>query len=277
MVNVQTIASGLGFTEGPVCLPDGRIAVVSMSRGAVVVLEHDGTVVNEYRTGGGPNGLAVDETGTLYVAQNGGLWAAAAKAEPGVQIVRDGAAEYLVTGMDAPNDLMFGPDGRLWVTDSRAEVDIAAPDDAPPGRVWAVDTVTAAAELLLEGPVFLNGIGFSTDAERLYVTATADAGVYAYDLATVDGRTIVGTQNLIHRVQEGLPDGLTVDGAGNLWVATTAGDRIDVLTGSGRIVATHALPPGSMPTNICAGPEPGQYIVTAGGSGSVLRLAAEGA
>jgi len=274
-MRVQTLASGLGFTEGPVCLPDGRIALVSMSRGTVLVLDHDGAVVGEHRTGGGPNGLAAGADGTLYVAQNGGIWAASGRAEPGVQVIRDGAVEYVVTGMGAPNDLMFGPDGRLWVTDSRAEVDIASPEGAPPGRVWAVDVATGTAEMLLEGPVFLNGIGFGPRADRLYLTATADAGVYSYDLTTVDGRTAVGAQNLVHRVRAGFPDGLTVDGTGNLRVATTAGDRIDVLTGSGRIVATHALPPGSMPTNVCAGPEPGQYIVTASGTEAVLRLAAE--
>jgi gluconolactonase len=37
---------------------------------------------------------------------------------------------------------VFGPDGRLWVTDTRAEIDFFNPDQSKPGWVWAVDTDT---------------------------------------------------------------------------------------------------------------------------------------
>lgn len=113
-MDVTLLADDLGFTEDPVLLPDNRIAVVSMCRGSVLVP--------------GPDGA-------LYVAQNGGIWAAQASAEPGIQVIQNGEVSYLAEGMDAPNDLTFGPDGRLWVTDSREEVDFAHPESALPGRV----------------------------------------------------------------------------------------------------------------------------------------------
>ena len=52
--------------------------------------------------------------------------------------------------MEAPNDLLIGPDGRLWVTDTRAEIDFFAPDESMRGWVWAVDIDSGAKELMLD-------------------------------------------------------------------------------------------------------------------------------
>lgn len=179
-LRVEVVADGLGFVEGPAVLPDGRIALVSMSRGSVLILDPDGTVAAEHRTGGGPNGLAVGADGALYVAQNGGRFAARSTAAPGIQVIRDGHIDYAFRGLESPNDLVFGPDGRLWVTDSRADADFRHPETTSPGQVWAIDIDTGRPELMAQGPVFVNGIGFSPGRHTLYVTETAHAHVTAY-------------------------------------------------------------------------------------------------
>ena len=121
-MHIDVIADGLGFTEGPVWLPDDRVALTSISHGCVYIVDPRDGALERIDTGGGPNGLACSADGTLYVAQNGGAWGASGIAEPGVQVIAGSHVDYLVEGLGVPNDLTFGPDGRLWITDTRARV-----------------------------------------------------------------------------------------------------------------------------------------------------------
>ncbi|NED60295.1 hypothetical protein G3I15_05070, partial [Streptomyces sp. SID10244] len=74
-------------------------------------------------------------------------------AESGIQVIENGRVDHLVTGMGAPNDLLFGPDGMLWVTDTRAEIDFFDPDESDRGWIWRIDVRTGAAEVVTdEGP-----------------------------------------------------------------------------------------------------------------------------
>lgn len=269
---IETIAEGLGFTEGPAWLPDGRIALVSISHGCVYIVEPDGAAVQRIDTGGGPNGLVVGADGTIYVAQNGGVFGASGVAEPGVQVIVDGSVEYLAEGMDAPNDLVFGPDGRLWVTDTRAEIDFFQPDQTKPGWVWAVDTDTGAKQLMLEsGPVFINGLGFSPDSERLLVTTTSGAQLWSYPVGPTG--SLDGTAGEVRCTFDGgWPDGMAVRADGAAWVALTGGHRLDLVGETGRVLDSVTLPDGSLPTNVCLGPAADDLLITTSFQQALVRV-----
>lgn len=264
---MEILADRLGFTEGPVVLADGRTAVTSISHGRVYLIAPDGTV-ESIETGGGPNGLTVGPDGSLYVAQNGGVWGGSGPAEPGVQVIRDGRVDYLVRGLGAPNDLVFGPDGRLWVTDTVSEFDWNAPRTAPAGKVWAIDVATGESSLMVEkGPIFTNGLAFEPSGDLL-IGSTLESSLTRYSLR--DGK--VGPATLAHSFAEGSPDGLAPDGHGRVWAALLQADQVALVDPVQGLVRSLALPEGSIPTNVCLDHDGTSLIVTAAYAESVLRV-----
>lgn len=274
-MQIDVISDGLGFTEGPVWLADSRVALTSISHGCVYIVDPSGGALERIDTGGGPNGLACGADGTLYVAQNGGVWGASGSAEPGVQVITGTRVDYLVAGLGAPNDVAFGPDGRLWITDTRAEFDVSTPGDGLPGHVYATDVASGDTRLVInDGPVFVNGLGFSCDGSRLLVTATLSSRLLSYVIAPSG---CADSPEIVHTFTDGWPDGLTVSARGDYWVALTVADRIDVVDAGGRSIGTIALPAGSLPTNVCIGGERAdELFVTAAQSQALLRIRFDG-
>ncbi|ORW89025.1 hypothetical protein AWC27_13135 [Mycobacterium szulgai] len=275
-MRIDLVADDLGFTEGPVWLPDGRIALTSISRGCLYIVDPAGGPVEQIVTGGGPNGLALGPDGALYVAQNGGVFGASGPAPAGVQIVTGGCVDYLSTGMDAPNDLAFGPDGRLWVTDPRGESVFSATDDSALGWLWACPLDGGAPQRIVDnGPVFINGLAFTGEGpvgRSLLVTATLSSGLLAYAVAA-PGAPSWAQARLVHTFDNGWPDGMLISPSGQAWVALTGADRIDVIDPGGECSAVLDLPAGSFPTNVCIGGAGlDELYVTAAGSQSLLRV-----
>ena len=173
----EIVASGLEVPEGPVVLPDGRIAFVEQRRGQVSVF--DGDSVSCLATVGGAANAVTLGADALYAAQNGGVvnaWRSADPRTPGIQrVYLDGRVEYVTTEVDgqpllAPNDLCFGPDGRLWFTDPGHPYD---PDRrGANGRLVAIgqgrDEIVADV-----GPVYCNGLAFGVDGRLVWVESYA--------------------------------------------------------------------------------------------------------
>src|SRR5258707_7821787 len=72
MSEVRIVATGLGFPEGPVAMPDGSVILTEIRNGRCSRIAPDGKVSLFAATGGGPNGLAVGPDGALYCCNNGG-------------------------------------------------------------------------------------------------------------------------------------------------------------------------------------------------------------
>ncbi|WP_236795427.1 SMP-30/gluconolactonase/LRE family protein [Amycolatopsis sp. GM8] len=263
------LAQGFGFAEGPVWAPDGTLWISSISEGAVFHLDPGGTVLERIEVGGGANGLTVDHDGTIYVAQNGGIWGGKPGTEAGIQIIRGDRVDHLVRGMDAPNDLCFGRDGRLYFTDSRAQGKPAQPEGQPPGRLYSVRRDGSDLRLLHEGLPFINGLAFAPDGEKLYLVSTGAPHYLVHGTVSADGT--LGPLEKFVTLEAGWPDGIAVDAAGNVWVAATVDHSVQVYSPDGAFVERIQLPEGSQPTNLCfGGPSLGTLYVTASKTGEVL-------
>ena len=71
-VDLQVLAEGLMFPEGPVVLADGSLIFAEIRAGRLSRLDVDGQVRPVAITRGGPNGVARGPDGALYVCNNGG-------------------------------------------------------------------------------------------------------------------------------------------------------------------------------------------------------------
>ncbi|WP_038959921.1 SMP-30/gluconolactonase/LRE family protein, partial [Bradyrhizobium japonicum] len=113
----RLFATGIGAPEGPVCLPDGSMYVTEMSASTLCItrLDSRGNRRVIRTTGGRPNGLTTDGHGRIWIAE-AGLRALICIDDGGNEIRRmqgEGTDRFLF-----PNDLCFGPNGLLYLTDS---------------------------------------------------------------------------------------------------------------------------------------------------------------
>lgn len=265
----RVLASGIGFTEGPVWLPSGDIIVTSMSRGLLYTLGMDGqdggpTTVD---VGGGPNGLAVRSDGAIVVAQNGGASFASRSTRPvrpGIQLVTgDTVVDELVSGCLAPNDCVIAPDGSLWFTDPGHPSD---PGFAP--RVSRLDFATGALRTVVDGVRFPNGLAFGPDGAFYLADSTTNEILrFEFDGERAGARSVFGI------VPDGGPDGIAFDSAGNLYIAAFETDDVVVLDPRGRLSRRIPMGAGSRPTNLCfAGADLDTLVVTLASGGRVVAL-----
>jgi gluconolactonase len=231
-VQSTLLASGLGFPEGPAVLPDGRVVLCDGNVGEL--LEYaDGQASTFARTGGSPWGTVVGTDGAIYVTQGGNVPGSGDNsAISGIQRVRaDGTVELLfseVAGykLYGPNDLAFGPDGRLYFTESGSEQDFRF-DVRVPGRLFAV-APDGTGEILLERPnVYPNGIAFDRE-QRLYWTESM-----AHRVCRLDASEPVTFCQLS---DEHVPDGMAFAADGRLFVATTVSGGVTVISPSGEVL-----------------------------------------
>lgn len=253
---------GLDSPEGPVALPDGSWLAVEMGpeRGCVSRISPDGRSIQVLAKTGRPNGLAVDRHGIIWVAES--------KTPALLKMTPDGSFNVFLTKCDElpmlfPNDLCFGPDGLLYLTDSGILIDEFAPggkireDYAAlhfDGRIYQINTLSRRVQIIDRGIRFTNGIVIGLD-QNLYVNETLTGNVYRYNL----DKGKVGPRQLFGNVIDPAappgykgPDGMKFDLAGNLYVTVYGQQDVTVLDPAGRVtrrIRTH----GKKPTNLAFG------------------------
>ena len=259
----------LANPEGPVLLPDGSWALVEMhpERGWLLHLSADGSERQIIAKTGRPNGLCIDGDGTFWVAESVNppsllkiKWDGAKQVDVEVVLTADSDGPFLF-----PNDLAFGPDGLLYMTDSgviQAEWRAMAPEERArqeaDGRLYRIDIEKMSVEKLDSGLAFANGIAFGPD-DAIYVSTTLDGKVFRYGWndGEIGSRELFG--DLLDPAKsdvEGLRggDGMAFGEDGNLYCAVVGQGDVTVLGRGGEVVDRIQLA-GPAPTNVAFGPD----------------------
>jgi len=261
----RTLADGLGRTEGPVLRTDGEIVVVSMDRGKVYAIK-DGQARTLAEPGHFPNGATEGLDGTIYITQMGGKRWGPAAGTGGVQKVgRDGSVSWLTQDPISPNDLCFGPDGFLYITDP------TRPMSRNDGRLFRCNIETGEAELLCSVPWYPNGIGFGMD-DALYVARSGQHRIMRFSW---DDGHLGKEETFVQMSTLCTPDGFTFDTEGNIIVASNShcdhSGRIQTFDRNGVQIDTFLPGTNKLYTNVALSPDRVLIITNADG-GRVLTV-----
>lgn len=279
---IEVVAIGFTWIEGPVWFPEkehpqggyllfseipkNRVLRWDEKTGIDTWLSPSGyTGRIDYGAEPGSNGLLVDRKGQLISCEHG---------DRRISVLTDGggkrtlADNYQGKRFNSPNDACFGPDGEtIYFTDPayglRGKWDDPSREMDYAGIFrLAPDGVVTLLNKEMTRP---NGIAFSPDFLTLYVAQSdPEAAIIRSFSVQKDGTLDTGT--LFYDATEmsktglkGLPDGLKVDRAGNLW--TSGPDGVHILTPQGKLLGRISV--GGVVSN-CAW----------GNDGSVLYLTA---
>lgn len=150
--------------------------------------------------------------------------------------------------LNAPNDVTVKSDGTIWFTDPLYGIQNdyeggRQVSEQPPALYrfdpWSGDITAAAADF--DGP---NGLAFSPDELRLYVSETGDQTtdkpkqyIRVFDVGP--NGTLSGG-DVFHTIEPGYADGLCVDEDGNLW--SSAADGVHCIDPNGKLLGKILVP-----------------------------------
>lgn len=288
---LETLAQGFAWSEGPVWrksggyllfsdIPKNTIYLWRADSGLRVFLRPSGyTGANPPGRELGSNGLTLDANGGLVMADHGNRQVARLVDSVFTKVTL--AARFEGKRFNSPNDLAYRSNGDLYFTDppyGLRGLDADSAKELPFNGVYRL-TPSGALTLLTRELTFPNGIAFSPDEKTLYVSSSDPnkaiwmAFDVAADGALSNGRVLFDATPLVKQGRKGLPDGLRVDRAGNLFAAGPGG--ILVISPQGKHLGTILT---GQPTANCAFGEDGSTLfITANDRLLRVRLKTKGA
>jgi gluconolactonase len=289
-MDIELVAEGLEFPEGPIAMADGSVVLTEIKGKRLTRVAPDGAKTTVVETGGGPNGAAVGPDGAIWITNNGGAFewieregltfpGPTPASHSGGMIQRfDLKTGALTTVYDTcdgqrlfgPNDLVFDRDGGFWFTDHGS----GTATGRNFGALYHATIDGRAISRQRHSLISPNGVGLSPDGAVVYVADTQLGRLWAFDVAA-PGKLAPPPGFGPGRVICNLPgyqllDSLAVEASGKVCVATIINGGITVFDPSGEV--EHHPFPDLLCTNICfGGPGMRTAWVTASSTGKLYK------
>jgi gluconolactonase len=285
---LEKLGDGYTWTEGPVWNRREKYLLFSDIPANAIVKWKDGDGMKEYLkpsgyTGSAPftgrepgtNGLAYDKAGNLVVCAHGDRRI--------TRFEKDGSRTTLADRYDgkrlnSPNDLAFKSNGDIYFTDPAYGLPKTFDDpqrELPFCGVYRLSK-DGKVTLLTKDLKAPNGVAFSPDEKRLYVTDSAQMLWMVYDVQP-DGTLAAGRVFFDAKpwtqIRKGAPDGLKIDKQGNIFSSGPGG--IYIFAPDGSHLGTIET---GVPTANCAWGDDGSVLyITANTAVYRIRLTTKGA
>jgi gluconolactonase len=227
---VEKLATGFTFTEGPIWNKEGEYLLFSDMPGDVRRRWSESEGVEEVmRPSNKCNGMVYEPDGSLLVCEH--ITSSLVREKP------DGTRETLATHyngkeLNSPNDVVTRSDGIIYFSDpgygrlpgfgEEREQELSFQG------VYRIAAGGGEPELILPEDEFEqpNGLCFSPDESLMYINDTPRALIRVYDVesdgALANGRLFFdGIGSGV--IEEGIPDGMKCDERGNIWVTGPGG------------------------------------------------------
>lgn len=220
-VEIERIAAGFGFIEGPVW-KNGELVFSDIPNDRLIRWKEDkyGPSVTTYRVPSGmSNGNTLDPNDKLITCEHRGRRVSRGESDGSVITVAD---SYKGKRLNSPNDVVCRSDGTFYFTDP--PYGLIHPSNPAPipselgfNGVFRVDA-SGNLDLMCDDFDRPNGLAFSPDEKILYIDDSARGhirkfqvndrgdlsdGAVFFDYLSADGM--------------GVPDGMKVDSLGNIW------------------------------------------------------------
>jgi sugar lactone lactonase YvrE len=178
-----------------------------------------------------PYGMALDSKGNLLVADQkvGAVFIFNTETRE-VELIKNKTHAHFVRIIG----LALDDDDRLFVSD--------------PGlsHILVFNAKHEATDVITEGLVSPGGMAIDTENRLLYVSDVEQDQVLVFDADSFKLKRRLGTGGKKHALTTpgdfARPGGLAVDGDGNLYVADTLNDRVEIFDGDGTFVRTFGKP-----------------------------------
>ncbi|AFL51050.1 gluconolactonase [Sinorhizobium fredii] len=244
---LEELYSGCRWAEGPVWFSDANHLIWSdIPNQRILRWTPEGGVSIFRQPSNFANGHTRDRQGRLISCEHGTRRVTRTELDGSITVL---AESYNGRRLNSPNDVVVRSDGTIWFTDptygilSDYEGHRAEPEQAT-RNVYRLDPHAGEVEAIATDFNQPNGLAFSPDERTLYV---ADSGashderlprhIRAFDV--VDGRGLENDR-VFASIDDGIPDGIRTDLAGNLW--SSAGDGVHCFAPDGSLLGKVLVP-----------------------------------
>ncbi len=239
---IQELADGFGGNqgpaEGPVWWQEGGYLLFSDIHNNKRMQYTPGEGVSLFHAPTNrANGLTRDLQGRLLACEHDSRRVTRQEPDGSLTVV---ANSFQGRRLNRPNDVVVKSDGCIYFTDPWTSPLPAEQWDLPFSGVYRVTPDLGTLTLLIDDFVLPNGLAFSPDESVLYINDSRHGNIRAFDVQP-NGTLLKATDRIFVDLRgddPGVPDGMKVDGEGNvycggsggLWIIDPSGKKL------GRIV-----------------------------------------